>query len=76
MKLKFKEDAELNIVTSYDEETDNIEEEINEIFKKDEIIDVDVIDDDSESQYFQLQFGDGSVIPSVQKSLFDVIEGD
>lgn len=74
-KLKFKRDAELEVIEYIvDEDDDNFESSFVK-YNKGDIIDVDIIDDDYEqSLYFQLQFGDGSVISSVTKSLFEILE--
>lgn len=44
MKIKFKKDCELEIVTNYDEEADEIET-TDEVFKAGEVHDVDLMDE-------------------------------
>jgi len=58
-KLIFLEDIELEIVESYDEDDDSYES-VDEVFHKgEEIEDVDIMD--KHDDFFNVQFGDGSV---------------
>jgi len=69
--IKFKEDTELNVVTGFDEETDNITEDGMEIFRAGEPVDAEITSEDGE--YVDLQFGDGSVANGVQCSCFEIV---
>lgn len=63
MKIEWKKDCEVEIITSYDESNDSINTE-NELFKAGEIYEVDMIDTlqlDNGKTHIQIQFGDGSV---------------
>jgi hypothetical protein len=71
MKLKFVSGCELEVIDDFS--NDNINESHMELFKQGTIIDVDVIDDEPASLYFQLQFPNGSVITCVAKDLFEVV---
>jgi len=70
MKIKFKEDCGFSIVESVDKK-DNVTE-VDETFSKDEVIEGDIIDD--QGDYVSFQFGDGSMIFGLKKSLFETIE--
>jgi hypothetical protein len=70
MRIKFLQDCELEVVESFDEATDTAETR-NEIFKKDEIFEGDVV---SETEItIDFQFGDGSVVYGLNTSLFEVL---
>lgn len=71
MKLKFVKDCELEVVENYDE-TDDVTDSALEIFKAGEVIDVD--SENESEQYWDIQFGDGSVAFCVQKALTEVLE--
>lgn len=71
--IAFKSDTELEIVDSYNEATDNIDECHNEVFKAGEPVDADIVDDDG-SGYVTLQFGGGGGIAlTVQKECFTIL---
>ena len=71
--IKFKEDTELTVISGYDEETDNITEECQELFKAGENVDADIYDDDG-GKYVNLQFGDGSIVLTVQRNCFEMVD--
>jgi hypothetical protein len=72
MKMKFVKDAELTVVESC---LNNIIEDCQERFNKDEIIDADVFGeyDNEYDNRFDIQFGDGSVIMGLEKNLIEII---
>jgi len=73
--IKFKQDTTLQIIEGYDEEADNIVEEFEETFKKGELVDADIVSDDDDSDYVDIQFGDGgSVAFRIQRDCFEVVE--
>jgi hypothetical protein len=69
MKMKFVKDAELTVVESC---LNDIIEDCQERFSKDEIIDADVFGE--YDNRFDIQFGDGSVIMGLEKNLIEIIE--
>ena len=69
--IKFKQDTELTVVEGFDEETDNITDESLETFKAGELVDANIIDENGE--HVNLEFGNGGVAFTVQRSCFDVI---
>ena len=69
--IKFKTDTELNVITDFNEETDNIEGDKMEIFKAGEPVDVEITSEDGD--HVGLQFGDGSVALGVLRSSFDEV---
>lgn len=71
MKIKFKTDTELVVVTEYDEANDNIVSDGPELFKAGEICEVDLID--TEFNHCDIQFGDGSVAHGVFKECFEIL---
>lgn len=70
--IKFKENITLTVITEFDEATDNITGEETVTFKADELVDAEVLDFD-DSGYVNLQFADGTMATSVQRTSFDVI---
>ena len=77
--IKFKQDTTLQVVEGYDEENDNITEEVEETFKEGELVDADIVSDDDDSDdddsdYVDIQFGDGSVAFHIQRDCFEVVE--
>lgn len=71
--IAFKDNTELEIIDSYNEATDNIDECHNETFKAGEPVDADIVDDDG-SGYVTLQFGGGGgIATTVQKECFTVL---
>ena len=69
--IRFKEDIELTIVTDYDVTMDNIIDETTQVFKAGEDVDADIFHED-DTNYVDIQFGDGSVALSVQRECFEV----
>jgi len=72
--IKFKQDTTLQVIEGYDEENDNITEEVEETFKEGELVDADIVSDDDDSDYVDIQFGDGSVAFRIQRDCFEVVE--
>ena len=73
--IKFHKNTELTIVEGFDEETDNITDESVETFKKDELVDADIVSKDGE--YVDLQFGgSGGVAFGILRSCFDIVDDD
>jgi hypothetical protein len=72
--IKFKQDTTLQVIEGYDEENDNITEEVEETFKDGELVDADIVSDDDDSDYVDIQFGDGSVAFRIQRDCFEVVE--
>jgi len=70
--IKFKIDTTLQVITEFDEKTDNITEECEEYFKKGELVDADIYEEDGDN--VSIQFGDGSVAMGIQRSCFEVVE--
>jgi hypothetical protein len=71
-KLIFLEDIELEIVENYDEEDDSYES-VDEVFHKgEEIDDVDIMD--KHDDFFNVQFGDGSVAFGVPCAVVKITE--
>jgi hypothetical protein len=71
MKIKFLKDCGFTITEGYDEKND-IPIEVDEDFKKGEVFDGDLVDD--EGEYINFQFGDGSMVYGLKKELYEVIE--
>ena len=71
MKIKFKENTYIELVTSFDEDNDTIETK-EEIFDTKEIHEVDLIN--SCGNDIDIQFGDGSCCYSLSKDLIEIIE--
>ena len=74
MKIKWLEDAELEAVTNFDEETEELDTE-NVIIRKGEEDDVDALAYHKDVQTAGFQFGNGSCVYGVPMSLFEIIEG-
>jgi hypothetical protein len=72
MKFKFKQDSELQIVVGLDEDEEPIFED--EFFPKDEIHDVDLLDEHEDS--IDVQFGSGDCCYGLKKSAIEIIERD
>lgn len=73
MKIKWKQTFEANIVDRFNEETDNIEEDHNEIIKEGEVDEVDL--EENGENHYNVQFGSGGVAFCIHKSAFEIIEG-
>ncbi len=73
--ITFNQDIELQIVVDFDETHDQPIVE-NETFKKGELVDGDIIDDepDSKDPFCTIEFGDGSVAYCVDRALFTVVK--
>lgn len=72
MIIEFNKDAEIEIVTHYDEANDCPETE-NQTFRKGDREDVDVLNDERNDGTIDVQFGDGSVCYGLLKSCFEII---
>lgn len=73
-KITFKEDVQLEIVESYDEETDETESSI-EGFKAGEVYDVDILNEEENGEvgdFVNIQFGDGSCCYGVPKQYLEI----
>jgi hypothetical protein len=69
--ITFKEDTELTIVESFDEEHDRITETSTEIFRAGQLVDAEIVSRDGD--YVDLQFGSGGGLAlGVQRSCFVV----
>ncbi len=66
-EIEWQVDAELEIVSTYDEETD-VAETSNELFSQGTRSEVDIIEDNGET--VDIQFGDGSMAFGVSKVCF------
>ena len=73
--IKFNQDTELTVVSGFDEELDNITDETVETFKAGELINAEIMDgSDTNSEYVDLEFGDGSIALTVQRSSFEIVK--
>ena len=72
MIIEFKEDTELEVIHSYDEENDNIGESNLEVFKAGVPVEADITSTSESGLFVDLQFGDGSIATSVQKESFTI----
>ena len=71
MTIQFKKDVALTVITDFDESTDNIIGECEEIFKQNEIF-YEVTLLSSTNGCCDIQFGDGSIAMGVQRNLFTI----
>ena len=71
MKIKFNQDVELQVIEGFDDEADEVTDACMEMFRKDEVHDVDIVDE--EDEICTLQFGDGSCSYCVQKAWFEIL---
>jgi hypothetical protein len=76
--ISFKQDTELNVITEFDEATDNIFTSEISVFKAGERVDADIIsselrEDGQPSEFVDIQFGDGSLATGVQRASFDIL---
>lgn len=70
--IKFKRDTELNIVDSFDESHDTIDELTTEVFKAGEPVDADIVSVDGD--YVDIQFGGkGGLALGVKRNCFEII---
>lgn len=72
MKIKWLQDTPLTIIVGFDEDDDDCPIEEEDMFDKDSISEVEIIDDDGDT--FNIQFGDGSMAYGVSTTLFEVME--
>ena len=70
-KIEILEDIELEIIETYNEETDEADS-YSETFMKGNTEEVDIIN--SNEDFVDFQFGDGSVSLGVPKNVFRIIE--
>ena len=70
MKIKFTQAVELEIIRNYYEDGDYLDS-VNETFFEGDTLEIDLLVD--ESDCIDCQAGDGSVILSLDKNLFEVI---
>jgi len=75
MKIKFKEDCELEVVETYDEVLDEVDSSM-ETFKAGEIVEIDIFGRDEEANTVDIQFGDGDVALSLSCDWFEEIASD
>lgn len=68
--IKFKQDTQIEVITSFDEATDKPTIEI-ETFKAGEKVDGEIISENGE--LVDVQFGDGSVSLGIQRNLFEIL---
>ena len=73
LKVRWLQDVELEVVNSYDEETDTTDTE-DQIFRKDEITEFDVFDVREDTQTINVQFGNGSVVYGLPVKLFTIVQ--
>ena len=83
MKIQWVVDCEIEIIENYNEDSDVIEDSTIETRKVGDIDEVDIVgfaasyndgEWEEDHQRPQLQFGDGSVTLSVERSWFKIIE--
>jgi ubiquinone/menaquinone biosynthesis C-methylase UbiE len=72
MWIRWKNEVHLEVVTNYDENNDVADTE-QEVFKPNETMEVDVLEDHGDT--VDIQFGDGSVAFNVEKTWFEVVNG-
>ena len=71
MKIKWLDEIELSVVYNYDEENEVLDEGF-EVVEKDEVNDVDIIEDKGKT--VDMQFGNGAVAFNVGKDWYEVIK--
>ncbi len=71
MKIKWLEDTSLWVIHDFDEDTENSNDG-EEIAEKDNIEEVDILEDKGKT--VDMQFGSGAVAFNVDKSYYEVIE--
>lgn len=72
MKIRFTKDSEIEVVEYYDEENDKAVT-TKEIFKKDEVTEIDILNDERNDGTIDVQFGDGTVCFGLLKECFEII---
>ena len=70
MKIKFRQDVELEVTQNYYDEGDYLDS-VNETFWKGDTLEIDVLDDATDT--VDCQVGNGSVILSLDKNLYDIV---
>ena len=73
MKIKFLQDYFCEVVTYYDADLDAVITE-DETFKKDEVHNVDLLD--NKTTTIDIQFGDGSCLYGLTRSAVEILEQD
>jgi len=69
--IRFRTETTLQVVTGFDEETDNVIDEVEQTFKKGEKADGDIFNEEGDTA--DIQFADGSVAFGVLKDSFQVV---
>ena len=69
--IRFREKTTLQVIEGFNEERDDITEEIENTFKQGEKVDADIYFEDG--NYADIQFADGSIATSVSKDCFEVV---
>lgn len=72
MNIRWLDEIELSVVYSFDEQNE-IADEGTEVIEKDEIDEVDVLEDKGKA--VDMQFGNGCVAFGVSKEYFTVVDG-
>ncbi len=70
MKIRFKQNYSCNVIESFDEETEQTQGN-DENFQEGEMVEGDIFGDHEDSIDFQ--FGDGSCVYGIPKSVFEEI---
>lgn len=70
MKIRFRNDTELELVTDFDEKTEHAETE-KQAWKAGEVEECDLLED--RELEVDVQFGDGSCCYGLTKDLFDIV---
>ena len=74
--IYFKEDTELEVITEYNEATDNIADSHKTVFKAGERIpDVQILESDS-PEWADIQFANGDLALTIQREYFEEVEKD
>lgn len=71
--IRFKEPAELELITSYDEQTETAQCK-SEVFNTGDVADAEVLETNENFRTCTIQFGDGSMAYGVPMSIFEVVE--
>lgn len=72
--IKFKQDTTLQVIENFDEDTDTITSQVEETFKKGELVDADIYYTEKEGECCDIQYGDGSISLMVKRNSFEVEE--
>lgn len=70
--LRFREKTTLNVITEFDEKTDNIIDEAEMTFKQGEKVDAEICNED-DGDYCDLLFGNGNMATSVLRDCIEEI---